>query len=1049
MQKTKRKYGKNSKQKNIKQKGITLIALIITIIVLLILAGVTINTLFNNGNTMDKAGQAKEETSHGVVKDSIVLGLSNYNLDTLAPGGEKDKSAIDYLMDNGYITEKETYYKVEKKGRGDATLGKGQDKTTGDVYVIEKESEESENWELRYYKEKNEAKEKSRLLLVFTSNGSVTKDFEDEETDSYEELIKEAVSESKNPDGTLNKDTLKQKLEELKENKDIDSYIETPDGGIDVTIPDGTRYHIDKDGNVKKAEELTDEEYIGKKDSVYTKETRPKDYIPIYTREDLEQVGTGNNVVIEQEDNRECVYAIDANYILMDNIDLGGKDWTPIEKELTGVFEGNNKIINSMNINVTSEGNYGLFATSSATIQNLNMIYASINTTAESGSTKNIGIITGLQNGGQIVNCVVTGEINSETSATVGGMVGRIESKTSPINFTNVKAKVEINNNGNTGGIVGWYVANTYFKIENAINDGNITSNSSGTAGIVGHIDSNHTAPYDVKNCQNYGVIRGSGNVGGIVGYSYATIMANNCINAGDIITSNGIAGGIGGYISFQNNQVVFQNCKNYKNITGPNYLGGIAGEIYSSTTTNPNSSNNINITINENKGKIETIGSSAYNIGGIVGGMSVQYSATVTHNTNYGEINCGINGVIRDVSGIIGYCSFYSNNLNITVTQNTNEKTGKIICLADSASVEHIGGILGGTSGGTSNMNDNHINMTIASNNNNADIMIRCKTPSDYTRCSYISGISAYTDKSNCYSAANVNSGNIEIDNFNQVESVGGIIGSHNNSKKIEGCKNISNITINNSKNISYVGGIAGYLDSNSYVHSCCNTGNIRATLKDYSVSGSGAYAIGGVFGNCNCPEKIEKCYHVGSIMVPQNANGVGGIAGSVSTDSVISCYHEGDVITQEGDNLTSNNFGGIIGNASISQMQDCYSKGRIEAVAQVGGLIGNMTRVINIQTSYAMGNIKGDRFINGIVGYVSSSSSNTTNTIENTYFIGELETSNQSAYDICNPDNATITNSRKLTTEEATKQESYVGFDFENVWKMKEGKPELEFII
>lgn len=43
-------------------KGITLIALVITIIVLLILAGVTIATLTGNNGILTKANQAKDNT---------------------------------------------------------------------------------------------------------------------------------------------------------------------------------------------------------------------------------------------------------------------------------------------------------------------------------------------------------------------------------------------------------------------------------------------------------------------------------------------------------------------------------------------------------------------------------------------------------------------------------------------------------------------------------------------------------------------------------------------------------------------------------------------------------------------------------------------------------------------------------------------------------------------------------------------------------------------------------------------------------------------------
>ncbi len=54
-------------------KGITLIALIITIIVLLILAGVTISTISGNENTMGKANEASQKNDISTAKDEISL----------------------------------------------------------------------------------------------------------------------------------------------------------------------------------------------------------------------------------------------------------------------------------------------------------------------------------------------------------------------------------------------------------------------------------------------------------------------------------------------------------------------------------------------------------------------------------------------------------------------------------------------------------------------------------------------------------------------------------------------------------------------------------------------------------------------------------------------------------------------------------------------------------------------------------------------------------------------------------------------------------------
>ena len=60
--------------------GITLIALIITIIVLLILAGVTLNMVMGDSGIFNKANQAKEETSYANAQEKVRLAvLNSYN----------------------------------------------------------------------------------------------------------------------------------------------------------------------------------------------------------------------------------------------------------------------------------------------------------------------------------------------------------------------------------------------------------------------------------------------------------------------------------------------------------------------------------------------------------------------------------------------------------------------------------------------------------------------------------------------------------------------------------------------------------------------------------------------------------------------------------------------------------------------------------------------------------------------------------------------------------------------------------------------------------
>ena len=57
-------------------KGITLIALLITIIILLILAGITISTLLGDNGLFEKAKVAKEEYLKSEFEELVILILS-------------------------------------------------------------------------------------------------------------------------------------------------------------------------------------------------------------------------------------------------------------------------------------------------------------------------------------------------------------------------------------------------------------------------------------------------------------------------------------------------------------------------------------------------------------------------------------------------------------------------------------------------------------------------------------------------------------------------------------------------------------------------------------------------------------------------------------------------------------------------------------------------------------------------------------------------------------------------------------------------------------
>ena len=89
------------KQKLKESKGITLIALVITIIVLLILAGVTIATLTGDNGILKKAGDAKTQTEQAKEDENLKIAIAgSYGTD----GKLNLKDLKDNLKNQGILT---------------------------------------------------------------------------------------------------------------------------------------------------------------------------------------------------------------------------------------------------------------------------------------------------------------------------------------------------------------------------------------------------------------------------------------------------------------------------------------------------------------------------------------------------------------------------------------------------------------------------------------------------------------------------------------------------------------------------------------------------------------------------------------------------------------------------------------------------------------------------------------------------------------------------------------------------------------------------------
>ena len=167
-------------------KGITLIALVITIIVLLILAGVSIATLTGDNGLLNKAGETKNEQVNSTVKELISLAWNEYQMELKLLMGNKvntdikvastqiariqveqqnslisaNMTFLDYLREVKKVIDESGVIDVKALAGQQFHRGNGTDGLT-DVYKIEMD-EENKEYTLKYY---GEASVEAELLL--------------------------------------------------------------------------------------------------------------------------------------------------------------------------------------------------------------------------------------------------------------------------------------------------------------------------------------------------------------------------------------------------------------------------------------------------------------------------------------------------------------------------------------------------------------------------------------------------------------------------------------------------------------------------------------------------------------------------------------------------------------------------------------------------------------------------------------------------------------------------------------------------------------------
>ena len=322
------------------------------------------------------------------------------------------------------------------------------------------------------------------------------------------------------------------------------------------------------------------------------------------TKDDPYQIATGSQLAyfakrVNAEEYGEK-YA-DTYFELTEDIDLGGKEWTPVGETVadlimggheyfvfSGNFDGNGYTIKNLTIG-TETSPYsgdvcGLFGATSGTIEDVVLENVSINYVGGNHSSgygfRMGGALVGYSMG-DIVNCTVIGldmKAGSDGSYvalnSIGGLVG-IQDGGTTVSHSRVSGKIEESTKkGNVGGFVGTLAKGSSAKYCGADVSVEVTGNGRGIA-VGGFVGIGNGVTIDetlIENCYSTGNITGAEYAGGFVG-NISGLNISNCYAKGDVSNSFVGASFMGTDAASNNYYGTVKNC----------YATGLVSDISSS----------------------------------------------------------------------------------------------------------------------------------------------------------------------------------------------------------------------------------------------------------------------------------------------------------------------------------------------------------------------------------------------------------------------------------------------------------------------------------
>lgn len=218
------------------------------------------------------------------------------------------------------------------------------------------------------------------------------------------------------------------------------------------------------------------------------------------------------------------------NARLVNDIDFKNGTFTGIgnvNNHYKGTFDGNGKTISNIKIINKAKGT-GLFNyVEGATISNLTIKNVTVNSSA--AYYECTGALIGCAYGVNLNNInVSSGTIyGKNNTASIVGVTYKSTGKTVVNNVQNSASIIAAGGLG-VGGLVGTSEGGVLIDISNSINYGSVTSDNDYVGGIIGLLRTGtSTVKSSVKDCINYGEVKGGKNVGGIAGGNRGSIT--NC----------------------------------------------------------------------------------------------------------------------------------------------------------------------------------------------------------------------------------------------------------------------------------------------------------------------------------------------------------------------------------------------------------------------------------------------------------------------------------------------------------------------------------------